>query len=69
MSNMWDRVIMIPGLGFWVGDKASKDEFGKVEEVLGVAFPRSLRSFLMEMDGAAVNLNGLELQRPGTAGG
>lgn len=58
---MWDRLILIPGLGFWLGDKASRAEIAEVEEALGVTLPRSLRGFLSEMNGCAINLAGLEL--------
>jgi len=58
---MWDRILATPGLGFYVGDKASREEIMHVEKVLGAALPRSLHGFLEEMDGVAVNLNGLEM--------
>jgi hypothetical protein len=58
---MWDRFILQPGLSFWVGDKAPHQELKEVEQALRVTLPRSLRSFLAEMDGCSINLAGLEL--------
>ena len=58
---MWHRLLMVPGLGFWCGDKASEKKLKEVEQILDVALPRSLRGFLAEMNGCAVNLAGLEM--------
>ena len=58
---MWDRVIMRVGLGFCCGDMATRTELKEVEDALGVTLPRSLGSFLKEMNGCAINLAGLEM--------
>ena len=34
-DTMWDRIFLQPGLGFWMGDKASRQELDEVENRLG----------------------------------